>query len=104
MLNSGRPKIAEDLSYVFISESFACLQFNNKSVIDKEIRKVITEQSSVLVIDRKRELLFNDKAPFSETVSESVFVDLFQVAVAQKAMDIEAGFADDIAEAIDIHE
>jgi hypothetical protein len=47
-------------------------------------------------------LLFHIEALFAEPVDQGVFVDFLQVSVPVIAVNREAGFADDVAELIDI--
>ena len=48
-------------------------------------------------------LLFYVKAPFFKAVGQSVFVHFFQMAMTQKAVNIEACFANNVTKAVYIH-
>jgi len=84
------------LSNILISKSLASLQFYNQPIINEEIRVVVTEEGPVLVVHRQGKLLFNVEPSFIKAMGKGIFVNLFEMTVAQKAMDIERGFADDI--------
>ena len=72
-------------------------EFHDQVLFNQKVGEEFPEQSAVLVADVDWILLLDGQAKLAQTMRQSVFIDLFEVAMPQVAMDGETCFPDDIA-------
>jgi len=83
---------------VFVNQCAHRLQFDDKMLIDEKISEEFAQQGAILVQDIERVLLDDGEVLLAQTMGEAVLVNFFNMAVAEMAVQGEAGFADLIAE------
>ena len=74
---------------MLVGNRLAGFQFDDETIFDKEIGIVIAEDRFISVANSQRMLLFHLHPEFAQPVPQTVFIDLFQVAVAQEPMQFE---------------
>ena len=52
------------------------LQFDNKLVLDKQIREIVAKNRSILIIDCDRILVLDAETGFAQSMGQRVFIDL----------------------------
>ena len=81
MFDPGSPEIAEKLCDMLIYKRFACLQFYDQLLLDKEVGKEIPEVGSILIVNSKRMLLENTEPRFLQSVSQPILINFFCMTV-----------------------
>ena len=87
---------------MLVSDRFHRLQFNDQATFNEQVRKVLTQDRSILVVNRERELLFDFQTLLLQPVHQRVLVDLFKVAISVVLVDRETGLANDVAQLGDV--
>ncbi len=72
-------------------------EFHDQLLFNHQVGEEFSEQSSVLVAHIDWVLLLDGQTKLAQTMRQSVFIDLLEVAVPQVAMDGETSFPDDVA-------
>lgn len=97
VLHSRRFQVAEQLRNVLTDNCSDSLQLDNNHVFNKEICKIFPDYRPVLFRDRQRMLLNDLETGLSEPMRQRIFVNLFQVAVPMKHMNVISILTDDPA-------
>ena len=90
----GGTQVAEDLGDMFISDGFAGFQLDDEAVVDEEVGEIMAEDLAVFISHFERLLLFHLETGFAEAMGKTVFIDHFEVAMAQISMQGKASGAD----------
>ena len=78
---------------MFVDEGPDCLEFDDELLIDDEICCEISKQTTVFVHNGDGDLLLNDDAFFSQTVSQRILVDSLIVAVTKESVSFKRRLA-----------
>ena len=82
---------------MFIGNGFTCFQFNNEFAFDEQIGEIVTENSSILIQNLQRKLLFHPQSSLPQAVCQPVFIDFFQMAMPEMAMKRKRYFTNLVA-------
>ena len=77
---------------MFIGQSLACLEFDDQTIFNKQIRKVVTKDRAVFITDLEGVLLFDIQPLFAKSVSKAVLVDFLKVAMTKVSMESKSRF------------
>lgn len=94
-------KVAEQLGYVFVGQSFDSFQFHNEAIFDEQIGEILAENRAVLIAHRERVLLNDFQASFPQTVGETVLINFFKMPVPVITVERESGFTDEVTQGED---
>ncbi|MDB6128373.1 MAG: hypothetical protein JWM35_2269 [Verrucomicrobia bacterium] len=102
MFNTRGPKISEELGGVLITERTTGFQFHDQGFLDEQVGEIAAKDCTILILDLQGMLLRDGQILGAQTMSEAVFIDLFQVTGTEKLMKFETGFTDEITKTEDI--
>ncbi len=83
MLKFRRFQISEDLTFVFDCQCPCGLQLDNQNILDQHIRKVLTDQSAILIKHPQRMLLPNVDSELEQTMKKRALINFFKVTVTE---------------------
>ncbi len=83
---------------MFADQRITSFYFDYKTILNKQIGVIISDDSSVLIEDFQRVLLFDAYSKFTQSMCKSVLVDLFEMAVPVKFVNSKTGFSNNIAQ------
>jgi len=98
VFNARGAEIAKELSDVLGGDGPGSLQLNDELVFDKDVSEEVPKQCTVLIEDIQRVLLEGAKSLFAEAAGKAVFVYSFDMAVAEMAVESEAGLTNLVTE------
>lgn len=77
---------------MFICNTFCGFQFDNQTVFDHQIGKVIPDFCPVFIINFQRELLFYIQPGFSQTMSQCILINFLKMSMSMVFMDRISSF------------
>ena len=89
MSDSCGSEIPQNLGGMDRSKRFTGFDFKNQAAFHKQVRDVIAQYRSILILYGDPELALNGNADFFQTMSQSIFINLFQVPPFQKRMHLQ---------------
>ena len=84
----GSPKVIQTLGRMFLRKSVGALQFNQQSIFDDDIHKVLAN-SLILVSDFQWNLTHSPNTAQLQFPQQRTFINLFQKSAAQSIGDFE---------------
>ena len=101
VLEAGRFQVAEDLRLVLRGQRFGWLQFDEINLIfHQKIRQVISNRSSILVINANRVLLLHVQLSLPQSMRQRVFINFLQMSVPVINMDVIGCLPDLVSQCI----
>ena len=95
------PEIAQQLRDMLVDDSPCGLELNDETILDNKVGKKLSQRRAIFIQNVHWKFLLNGKPGLPQSMSQSVFIDLFDVAVAMEAVNGETGFAKDVAPWVD---
>jgi hypothetical protein len=96
MLFARCPQVAQNLGDMLAGNRLGGFEFDDQLTFDQKIHEKLAKKRAVLVVNIDRMLLLDQQAKLAQTMRQTIFVDLLEVAVAKIAMNRKTGLPDHI--------
>ena len=89
-------QIAKNLRGVFVGQRLTGFEFDDQPVVNKQISKIVTQHSSILIPYLKLALLFYLKASLPQPMGQPILIHLLQMPVPKVRVQIKRYLPDPI--------